>query len=102
MSKRNNVIKSKLPAMWMANTKPRVTQQYLTEWMHEVFTPSVKNIFRKTGSPLKGLLLLSNAPAHPPCLEEDLVKEFDLSQVNFLPPNTTDITANRPTSDKKK
>ena len=91
VSKRNSVIKSKLPAMWRANTKARVTQQYLTEWMHEAFTPSVKNIFRKTGSPLKGLPLLNNAPAQPPCLEKDLVKEFVLIQVKFLPPNTTQI-----------
>ena len=76
-------MKSKLPAMWRANTKAWVTQQYLTEWMHEVFTPSVKNIFRKKGSPLKCLLLLDNAPAHPPALEEDLVKESNTFKISI-------------------
>ena len=40
--KRNNVIKSKLPAMWHSNRKAWVTRQCFVEWIHQVFTPSVK------------------------------------------------------------
>ena len=29
------------------------------------------------------------APAHPPGLEDDLMKEFDFIKIKFLPPNTT-------------
>ena len=43
----NNVMKSKLPVIWRANAKAWVTGQFFTEWMHVVFAPSVKNIFRK-------------------------------------------------------
>ena len=35
--------------------------------------------------------MLDNAPAHPPGLDEDLVKEYDFIPVKFLPPNTTPI-----------
>ena len=44
---RNNVMKSKLPVMWRANRKAWINRQFFTKWMHEVFAPSVKNIFRK-------------------------------------------------------
>jgi len=89
--KRNNVMKSKLPVMWRANAKAWVTRKVFTEWMLEVFAPSVKKYLQEKGLPLKCLLLLDNAPAHPPDLEADLVKEFDFIQVKFLPPNTTPI-----------
>ena len=42
MFRRNNVTKSKLPAVWRANVKAWVTRQCFTEWMHEVFAPRVK------------------------------------------------------------
>jgi hypothetical protein len=41
--------------------------------------------------PLKALLVLDNAPAHPPGLEEDLTGEYSFIQVRFLPPNTTPL-----------
>ena len=31
------------------------------------------------------------APAHPPCLEHDLVGKYGFIQVKFLPPNTTPL-----------
>ena len=45
--RQNNAKKGKLPLMWRANAKPWVTRQSFTEWMHEVYAQSVKNIFRK-------------------------------------------------------
>ena len=59
--------------------------------MHVVFAPSVKKYPKEKVLPLKCLLLLDNAPAHSPCLEEDLVKEFDFIPVKLLPPKTTPI-----------
>ena len=59
--------------------------------MHEVFAPSVKKYLQEKGLQLKCLLLLDNAPAHPPGLEEHLVNVFDFIQVKFLPPNTIPI-----------
>ncbi|XP_067135000.1 tigger transposable element-derived protein 1-like [Centruroides vittatus] len=87
--KRNNIMKSKLPVMWRANSKAWVTRQFFVEWVHEVFAPSVKEYLQEKNLPIKCLLLLDNAPAHPPGLEEDLVEEFDFIRVKYLPPNTT-------------
>ena len=95
--KRNNVLKCKLPVMWRAKFK--VQRNGLLDiflWMHEcfmneVFAPSVKKYLQEKGLPIKCLLLLGTAPAHPPCLVEDIVDEFDFIPVNFLPPNTTTI-----------
>lgn len=84
--KRNNVIKSKLPVMWRANTKAWVTRQFFTEWVHEVFAPKVKEYLTEKRLPMKCLLLMDNAPAHPPALQED-----SFIKIQFLPPNTTPI-----------
>ena len=59
--------------------------------MHEDFATSVKKYLQVKGLPLRCLMLLDNAPAHPPGLEEDLVKEFDFIQATFFPANTTPI-----------
>ena len=59
--------------------------------MLDVFAPGVKTYLQEIGLPLKCLVLLDNAPAHPPGLEEDLVMKFDFIQVKFLQPSTTPI-----------
>ena len=41
--------------------------------------------------PLRCLLVMDNAPAHPPGLEDDLTDEFDFIKIKFLPPNTTPL-----------
>ena len=86
--KRNNVMKSKLPVMWRSNAKAWVTRQCFTKWMHEVFALSEKKYPKEKGLTSKCLLLNDNASAHPPRLEQDLVKELDYIQVKFLLPNT--------------
>ena len=62
-----------------------------TEWMHQVFAPSVKKHLQKKGLPLRCILLLENAPTLLPSIEKDLVKEFDFIPAKFHPPNTTQI-----------
>ena len=89
--KRNNIIKTKLPVMWRANTKSWVTRQFFTEWIHEVFAPQVKAYLIEKKLPLKCLLVMDNAPAHPPGLEDDLTDEYSFIKVKFLPPNTTPL-----------
>ncbi|XP_034954627.2 tigger transposable element-derived protein 1-like [Zootoca vivipara] len=89
--KKNSVIKSKLPVMWRANRKAWVTRQFFIEWVHEVFGPSVKEYLQSKNLPMKCLLVMDNAPAHPPGLEEELVEEFSFINVMFLPPNTTSL-----------
>ncbi|GCC29776.1 hypothetical protein chiPu_0008218 [Chiloscyllium punctatum] len=71
--KKNNVMKSKLNVMWSANIKAWVARQFFTEWIHEEFVPSVKAYLEEKNLPLKAHLVMGNAPAHPPGLEDDLV-----------------------------
>ncbi|KAF6384947.1 hypothetical protein mRhiFer1_008808 [Rhinolophus ferrumequinum] len=40
---------------------------------------------------MKGLLVMDNAPAHPPGLEDELMDEFSFINVKFLLPNTTPL-----------
>ena len=88
--RRYNVMESKLPVMWRANAKAWVTLQFFVMWMHEVFAPSVNKYLQEKGLPIKCLLLLDSAPAHPPGVDEDLVKEFDFIKVK-LPQNLQPI-----------
>ena len=89
--KANNIMKSKLPVMWRSNTKAWLTRQYCTEWVHEVFAPTVKAYLEEKKLPLCCLLIMDNAPAHPPGLEDDLTDEFEFIKIKFLPPNTTPL-----------
>ncbi|XP_023230982.1 tigger transposable element-derived protein 1-like isoform X1 [Centruroides sculpturatus] len=89
--KRNNVVKNKLSVMWRANSKAWVTRQFFLEWVHEVFAPSVRKYLNENNLPLKCLLLLDNAPAHPPGMEAELLGECDFIVMKFLPPNITSI-----------
>jgi len=56
-----------------------------------VFGPTVKRFLEDNFHPLKCLLILDNAPAHPPGLENDILDEFSFIKVLYLPPNTTSI-----------
>jgi len=67
--KRNNVQKSKLPVMWKSNAKAWMTRAIFMEWLTKVFAPSVKKYLEENNLPLRCLLLMDNAPAHPPGLE---------------------------------
>lgn len=89
--KRNNICKSALPVMWRSNTKSWVTRQFFTEWINEVFAPQVKAYLIEKSLPMKCLLVMDNAPAHPPGLEDDLKEEYSFIKIKFLPPNTTPI-----------
>ncbi|XP_028575874.2 uncharacterized protein LOC114592144 isoform X1 [Podarcis muralis] len=89
--KKNNVIKSELPVMWRANSRAWLTRRFFVEWVHEVFGPSVKKYLQDQNLPLKCLLVMDNAPAHPPGLADELREEFGFISVKFLPPNTTPL-----------
>ena len=41
--------------------------------------------------PMKCLLTMDDAPAHPPALVDDLDAELDFIKVKFVPPNTTPL-----------
>lgn len=89
--KSHKVIKEKLQVLWRANSKAWVTRQFFIEWVNIVFGPSVRKYLNDNDLPLKCVLLLDNAPAHPPGLEDNLLDEFNFIKVVYLPPNTTSI-----------
>ena len=56
-----------------------------------VFRSCRKKYLEENKLPLKCLLVLDNAPAHPPGLEDDILPEFSFIKVLYLPPNTTPL-----------
>lgn len=88
---KNKVIKGTLPVLWRANTKAWVTRILFTDWLLHIFAPAVKKYLTDNNLPLKCLLLMDNAPAHPPDMEAELPPEFDFIKIKFLPPNTTPL-----------
>ncbi|XP_064116192.1 tigger transposable element-derived protein 1-like [Macrobrachium nipponense] len=89
--KAHKVLKEKLPVMWRANAKAWVTRLLFTEWVNLCFGPIVKSFLQEKRLPLKCLLVLDNAPPHPPGLEEDILAEYSFVKILFLPPNTTPL-----------
>ncbi|PNF40558.1 hypothetical protein B7P43_G07603 [Cryptotermes secundus] len=87
--KKCKVQKSRLNVMWRSNNKASVTHDLFTDWINEVFGPSVKKYLLEINLPLHVLLVMDNAPAHPPDLQDDLHDEFKFIKIQFLPPNTT-------------
>ena len=77
--------------MWRSNRKAWVTRQCFVQWIYKVFAPSVKKYLQEKKLPLKRLLLLGKAPAHPPSLDNNLVDEFDFVHIKYLLPKTTPL-----------
>ncbi|XP_043259296.1 tigger transposable element-derived protein 1-like [Colletes gigas] len=77
--------------MWRSNKKAWVTRDIFTDWINEVFGPSVKKYLLEMNLPLHVLLVMDNAPAHPPSLQNDLLEEYNFIKIQFLPPNTTPL-----------
>lgn len=89
--KKHNVDKNRLSVMWRSNSKAWVTRSLFTEWVNKVFGPSVIKYLIDMDLPLRALLVMDNAPSHPPGLQDDLIEEFKFIQIHFLPPNTTPL-----------
>nr|XP_045614740.1 tigger transposable element-derived protein 1-like [Procambarus clarkii] len=85
------VYKARLNVMWRSNKKSWVTRIFFTEWVNDVFGPSVRKYLEEKQLPLKALLVLDNAPAHPPQMQEELFPENQFITIKFLPPNTTSL-----------
>jgi hypothetical protein len=83
--KKHKVQKTQLSVMWRSNTKAWVTREYFSEWFNVVFGPSVKSYLDEKTLPLKALLIMDNAPACPPSLQDYVLPEFDFITVKFLP-----------------
>nr|XP_053637313.1 myoneurin-like [Cherax quadricarinatus] len=55
------------------------------------FKVNVKSYLEEKNLPLKALLIMDNAPARHPSLQDYVLPEFDFTTVKFLPPNTTPL-----------
>ncbi|GBO31183.1 Tigger transposable element-derived protein 1 [Araneus ventricosus] len=82
--KSHKIFKEKLQVMWRANPKAWVTRQFFVQWVNLVFGPSVKKYLQENNLPIQALLVLDNAPAHPPNLEDDILEEFKFIKVLYL------------------
>ncbi|KAM3936129.1 tigger transposable element-derived protein 1-like [Leptodactylus fuscus] len=89
--KTHKILKEKLHVMWRSNAREWVTRQFFVDWVNLAFGPTVKQYLLSNNLPLRALLLLDNAPGHPPALQDDILEEFQFIKVVFLPPNTTSI-----------
>ena len=83
----NNIDKTSLPVVWRANPSAWVTLKVFQDWFDHHFIPEVKLYCQRSDIPFKILLVLDNAPGHPPDLDES---NPDVKVV-YLPPNTTSI-----------
>ncbi|XP_068237055.1 tigger transposable element-derived protein 1-like [Palaemon carinicauda] len=73
--KAQNIMKDRLLVFWRSNAKSWVTWTIFIEWVNVCFGPAIKNFLEENNLPLKCLLVLDNAPAHPPILEKG---DFDI------------------------
>ncbi|XP_033001754.1 tigger transposable element-derived protein 1-like [Lacerta agilis] len=89
--KKQKFDKEQLSVMWRSNSKAWVTRVLFVDWVNLAFGPAVKQYLLDNDLPLKALLLMDNAPAHPNGLEEDLLEDFRFINIMFLPPNTTPL-----------
>ena len=82
-----HVNKSALPVKYYAQMNAWVDSVIFADWFHKEFVPAVKKHMSEKCLPVKALLLLDNAPAHP---NESILLSSDKSiKAMFLPPNTT-------------
>ena len=58
-------------------------------WFKTKFVPRVRHYLHIKGLPVKALLLMGNAPAHPST--EELCSRDGLIKTMFLPANTTSL-----------
>lgn len=76
-----------LPVTYYNHPTAWITRDLFKKWFSEIFVPHVKKYMAQKGLPLKAVLILDNAPSHPPA--EQLTAENNGIFVYFLPPNVT-------------
>ncbi|XP_050294297.1 jerky protein homolog-like [Anthonomus grandis grandis] len=77
-----------LPVKYKATSKGWMTRTLFFEWFKTCFIPDVKRFLSDVNRPHKALLLVDNAPSHPPETEINFDPDF---RVMFLPPNCTAV-----------
>ncbi|XP_076035908.1 uncharacterized protein LOC143021925 isoform X5 [Oratosquilla oratoria] len=82
-----NVNKTTLPVVWTANSKAWVTFSIFHEYVTGYLSQFVERYTKKENLSNKILLVVDNAPGHPPSMVEWCTN----IHVCFLPPNTTPV-----------
>lgn len=82
-----NINKNTLPVVWTSNSKAWVTSKIFHEYVTGYLSRFVERYTRKENLANKILLVLDNAPGHPP----SMVDWCSNICVCFLPPNTTPL-----------
>ncbi|XP_023220465.1 tigger transposable element-derived protein 1-like [Centruroides sculpturatus] len=83
-----NKSKAGLPVIWKLNRKAWVTASLFEDWFGHHFIPEGKCYCQSKQIPFKVMLIIDNAPGHPPAT----LTNFDPRvKVVFLPPNTTSL-----------
>ncbi|XP_021573038.1 tigger transposable element-derived protein 1 [Carlito syrichta] len=82
-----NIAKGSLPVVWKSNPKAWVTQAIFQDWFFHHFIPEVEKYCLEKDVAFNILLLLDDAPGHPPSMDD-----FHPNiRVAHLPPNTTSL-----------
>ncbi|XP_068237016.1 tigger transposable element-derived protein 1-like [Palaemon carinicauda] len=84
-------MKERLLVFFKSNAKAWVTRTIFIEWINVCLGPAVKNYLQENDLPLKCLLVLDKAPAHPPGLEDIIHPDVSFIKVLYLPPKTTPL-----------
>jgi hypothetical protein len=79
--------KQSLPVIWKSNKKAWMTRQLFEEWFTSYFCPTAEKYCKENNLDFKVLLILDNAPGHPPSLNELNTNV----KVIYLPANTTSL-----------
>lgn len=76
-----------LPVQYTSTKNAWMTSGVFENWFHHSFVPQVRRFLKQKGLPQKALLLLDNAPSHPPA--ENLVSDDGKILTVYMPPNVT-------------
>ena len=89
--KRNEVMKSKLSAMWQSIPKSWCSRQFFEDWVYETFGRQVNVYLGEKQLLLECLRAMNNTTAHPQDLDDNIHDGFHLIKVKSLPPNTSPL-----------
>lgn len=77
------------PVVYRNTKNAWMTAEIFKNWFFQQFIPEVRNFLKNQNLPEKALLLLDNAPSHPPA--EELKSNDGKIFVMFMPPNVTPL-----------
>ncbi|XP_066261193.1 jerky protein homolog-like [Euwallacea similis] len=78
-----------LPVDYDYSAKAWMTSTIFENWFHRTFVPEVRRYLKQVGLPAKAILLLDNAPSHPPA--ENLRSNDGNIFAFYMPPNVTPL-----------